>query len=462
MDPMKPEPVVFSMLAAGVALLPLAGGAAPVPDAVMRWKAQDALDPPRAGSLMFVGSSSIRRWESLAMDFAGYRVLQRGFGGSQFEEVNAHIGDIVLAAKPAAVVLWVGTNDISSGESADEVFADYRQFLRLLHAALPETQVFFIGMTRNPANMGNAERTAQRLRANALIAGHVAAAGDARLHYIDLPPRFEGLDEAALAELYVDPLHLKKAGYGAWLEVVKPAVAAVVKPDKAPVANDRTLRAGDALLVDFGPDNPEDGDRTVGPDGAGNHWNNWHSVRGGGAINAGEHLADLVDHRGRETGIRLTITGGFLCNGKRNGGLAKPSPHMAGRLAVPSATQDYFFCGADDLTEGGDDDSGGGFMLDGLDPAMRYDFRFLGSRSAAEELRVTGYRVVGATAGSAALRTTGPGTGGGDDPNGNDQRTALVPAIQPDAYGQVFVDVSLLRGSFAYLNAVEITAKTAK
>jgi hypothetical protein len=48
----------------------------PVFDGVLAtWAAQDALAPPAPGSLLFVGSSSIRRWEGLAASYTDHAPL---------------------------------------------------------------------------------------------------------------------------------------------------------------------------------------------------------------------------------------------------------------------------------------------------------------------------------------------------------------------------------------------------
>jgi hypothetical protein len=43
---------------------------------------QDRLQPPPPHGVLFIGSSSIRAWSTLAEDFPGVPVINRGFGGS--------------------------------------------------------------------------------------------------------------------------------------------------------------------------------------------------------------------------------------------------------------------------------------------------------------------------------------------------------------------------------------------
>jgi len=422
-------------------------------DDIARWTTQDALTPYEPGAVLFTGSSSIRRWEQLTRDFADYRVIQRGFGGSQFEDLNFYVDDIVLPYQPSAIVVWEGTNDLSSGEAAAEVFGDYTTFVGLVHAAQPNVEIFYLGVTPTLANSGS---TAQRDAANALI--EAEASLDARLHYIDLPSAFYALNPPSgpdFVDLYVDNVHLNRAGYDLWTSIVRPALLAEIAPDKSAAVNPDTLVAGERLLFDFGPSNPEDGDLTPSPDANGNHWNNWHPAEGNVAINAGERIGGLVSTTGRQTGVGLVITGGFLSNGKVNGGLLAPDAGDLGDLAIATATQDYFFFTADGLVGGGSDDTPGGFMLTGLDPSRAYDLRLFATRNSTQT-RVTEYHVVGATEQTVSLQTSGTNIGSDGAYDGNNSEIALISGVRPNAFGEVFVDATLIQGSFGYVGLFEL------
>ncbi len=423
-----------------------------------RWTAQDTLQRPAAGSIVFTGSSSIRRWEQLALDFRDYKIIQRGFGGSQFDDLNRYVQQIVLPYAPAAIVVWSGTNDIAAGADGEEVATDYEEFIAAVQAAQPEVEIFYMGIMPTPGRFGN---RARETVANTAIARRTAT--DPHLHYIDLPASFANLNPPAapaFTSLFVDDIHLNRQGYAFWTSIVRPRVAAVIRPNKIFHPNPRTPQPGSRLLFDFGPSNPEDGDPTLGPDANGNHWNNWHAAQGGMPVNAGEHLGDLVDAQGRATGVDLVITGGFSTQGKRQGGLLAPVADRLGDLAVPTATEDYFFSSADNKQGGGNDDRPGGFMLTGLDPNLCYSFRFFGSRSDAKESCVTEFLVTGVESQRATLTTTGPGSGTDGDYDGNDSQVANVNGIRPDRFGQIFVDLTVAAGNCAYLNAMAVAAPT--
>ncbi len=422
-------------------------------DAVTRWVRQDLVDPPAPGAVLFVGSSSIRRWEDLHEHFADYRIIQRGFGGSQFEELNSVLDRIVLPYQPSAIVVWEGTNDLNTGEPAAEVVADFQTFVSEVKTELPAIEILYLGITRN---LGNDPTIAERLSTNSQIQALCAA--DSQLHYVDLPAFFENLTPAELESYYVDALHLNRAGYEEWRKIVRPALEAVIAPNRSTAVNPSAPGDGDRLLFDLGPDNAEDGDRTSNPDGSGRHWNSWPDAIGGAAVNAGERLAGLVDTSGAATGVRLTVTGGFASNGKVNGGLDAPDgpdPLLLGDLAVETATQDYFFSTADGVAGGSSDDVPGGLALQGLDPGLEYELRFFGSRSTTETRRVE-FAVSGDNAETVVLQTSGTDIGSDGSYDGNDDTVAVVSAIRPNVFGDIFIDMTVLEGGFGYLNAFEL------
>lgn len=423
---------------------------------VTRWTTQDALDPVAANPIVFVGSSSIRRWERLTFDFNDYEVLQRGFGGSQLEDLNLWIDEIAIDYAPRAVVIWSGTNDLSTGEPQGEVFSDFTTLMTTLQTELPNTDVFYLGVTRT---LGNGGTTAVRDAFNAQAQAYMEDAGRPRLHYIDLPSAFYTLNppnDPAFSGLYVDGGHLNKAGYAFWDQLIRPEVEAVVAPNKVFTPNPDTLEVGERLLFDFGPSDGTNGDPTTSPDTNGNFWNNWRPITGGTPqINAGEHVGDLIDTTGAGTGIGLVITAGFVTNGKLNGGLFSPQASLLGDFAVETATQDYFFSTGDDLFNEGNDDVAGGFMLTGLDPDGLYELRFFGSRNTAVT-RTTEFRVFGADESVAIHQTSGDNIGADGSYNGNDDDVAIASGVTPDPFGQLWVDLTVLEGGFAYINAMEV------
>lgn len=437
-----------------------------------RWSDQDAISPEPTNALVFVGSSSIRRWESLTRDFADYRMLQRGMGGATFSDVNQLASSVILRHAPRAVVMWAGVNDLYAGRSASYVFQQFTNFVGTFTNSLPLSKFFYIGITRNPVFAGNDGQNAERTNANALISGFVATNGNPNIVYVDLPAFFEPLvyttnmttsNPAELWYYQVDYGHLNQRGHDVWKSAIRQRLTeAGVLPDRPVIVPPLAPVGGDRILFDFGPSDSTNGDATTGTDANGNQWNNWFAVNGSSTIVAGEHKAGIVDSIGSVTGLELRITGDFLANGKTNGGLLSVPSLALGNLGTASATQDYFYATSDAVAGGGDDNVPGGLMVSGLNPNLTYDLRLFGSRAAASA-RLTSYQIYGAASNAPGiLQTSGSGTGinGG---TGNSRTVAVIASVKPNAFGDIFVDVSSLPQTntsdiYAYLNAMEIVA----
>ena len=103
----------FAGLATLLILAPLASedGAWRHEAAVAKIEARNA-DTPK-GAIVFVGSSSIAGWGSLAKDLEGHTVVRRGFGGSNVADQLKAIDRIVVPIAPAVVAYYCGDNDIT-------------------------------------------------------------------------------------------------------------------------------------------------------------------------------------------------------------------------------------------------------------------------------------------------------------------------------------------------------------
>src|SRR5688572_26948363 len=143
---LRPRPyIVAGLLCALAASGQIAAPAPPGLD-LAKWEAEirafeeaDRQSFPSPGGIVFTGSSSIRLWKTLAADFAGLPVLNRGFGGSQIREVTAFADRMVIPYRPRLIVFYCGSNDVVSGRAVPDVVGDLQAFVRKIHAALPQT-----------------------------------------------------------------------------------------------------------------------------------------------------------------------------------------------------------------------------------------------------------------------------------------------------------------------------------
>ena len=185
---------------------------------IAKFAEMDALVSPPACGFLFVGSSSIRFWRSLGYDMAPYAVINRGFGGAKIRDVNFYFDKVVAPYHPRAIFFYAGENDLWAGAKAEDVVADFQQFLDLKTKALGNTPVYFISLKPSKQRLAQFELQSQ---VNAKFKAMDRARAD--LSYVDVVPIMR--DRGTPKEVFVaDGLHMTPEGYGLWTKVVRPVV----------------------------------------------------------------------------------------------------------------------------------------------------------------------------------------------------------------------------------------------
>lgn len=188
---------------------------------IAAYEAMDRVHPPPKGGVLFIGSSTIRRWKTLDKDFPDHAVINRGFGGSEIADSTHFAERIIFPYEPRMVVLRAGGNDLHAGKSPEQVFADYKAFVAKVHARLPKTRIVFVSTCPTPARW--AERDATKMM-NALIEEHTRRRP--YLRYVETYEMVLGSDGQPRAELFAtDRLHFSPEGYRLLADRVRPFLA---------------------------------------------------------------------------------------------------------------------------------------------------------------------------------------------------------------------------------------------
>ncbi len=195
--------------------------AAPAPgfdDEILAFEAADRSAAPPKGAILFVGSSSIRRWTTLAKDFPEHVVINRGFGGSEVADSVRLANRIVIPYAPRLIVFYAGGNDINAGKTPTQVAADFQAFVVAIHTQLPATRIAYVSIAPNPARWAQVDKVRE---ANRLIAAAVAK--NQKLVFINVFPQMLGADGLPLPGIFIDDrLHMNEAGYALWVRIIKP------------------------------------------------------------------------------------------------------------------------------------------------------------------------------------------------------------------------------------------------
>ena len=187
---------------------------------IRQFEEQDRINPPKLGCIVFAGSSSIARWDTLVAEMKPLDVINRGFGGSHYSDLNQYAKRIVIAYHPRAVVIYEGDNDLEPGSSKtpEAVAKDARTFVQTIRAALPDTWIYLISIKPSPSRLSVWPRMKE---ANRMIRDFTRT--QERVQYIDVASAMFDSQGTLRADLFVeDGLHPNPKCYALWTSIIKP------------------------------------------------------------------------------------------------------------------------------------------------------------------------------------------------------------------------------------------------
>ncbi|MBB4708594.1 hypothetical protein XarbCFBP8130_20160 [Xanthomonas arboricola] len=189
-------------------------------DDMRRFSDSDAQQPPPKHGIVFVGSSSIRFWDTLAQDFPGMPVINRGFGGSEVRDSTWYADRIVIPYAPRQVVLYAGDNDLNSGRTPQQVRDDVLAFVQRIRRDLPTARISYLSIKPSPSR---AHLLPSIVNANRLIKDALAPLP--HVDYVDVYTPMLEADGKPRAELFrQDMLHMTADGYAIWRKAVAPVL----------------------------------------------------------------------------------------------------------------------------------------------------------------------------------------------------------------------------------------------
>jgi lysophospholipase L1-like esterase len=188
---------------------------------IQAFEVSDKANPPPANAVLFIGSSSIRFWKTLETDFPGYRVINRGFGGSDLDDSTAFADRIVAPYHPSALVIYAGDNDLQGGDSPEQVRDDFAAFVKKVRQNQPDLPIAFIAIKPSVARVA---LLADILKADRLI--RQWAMTQKNVAFLDVVPAMLDAQGQPKPDLFIeDGLHMNAKGYALWVAQVSPWLA---------------------------------------------------------------------------------------------------------------------------------------------------------------------------------------------------------------------------------------------
>lgn len=196
--------------------------AQPFMNEIQDFKKKDSLNPPPKNAILFIGSSSFRKWTDAEKVFAAYPVINRGFGGSSLPDVIRYADDIILPYQPRQIFIYCGDNDLASSDmvTADTVVQRFRQLFQLIRSRMKKVPIAFVSIKPSPSRKiimpkmvaaNNAIRKFLRKQKNTKFVDVY--------HAMLLP---SGYPDGSLFES--DSLHMLPTGYAIWKEKIEPVL----------------------------------------------------------------------------------------------------------------------------------------------------------------------------------------------------------------------------------------------
>lgn len=200
-------------------------------------------------AVVFLGDSITQGWgDDFKGKFPGMKTANRGIGGDTTRGMLIRLEEDVLALKPRAIVMLMGTNDIEVGIEPAAIGRNFEKILAAIEERSPEVPIILCRMFPSTADKNRPSETIQAV--NALYED--AVRGNPRVTVLDTWTLFADKAGDADPRWFRDLLHLNSDGYDKWASALHPLFATLgfseTEPDPfVPEAGFRSLFNGKDL-----------------------------------------------------------------------------------------------------------------------------------------------------------------------------------------------------------------------
>lgn len=192
----------------------------PFADEIRAFKIEDSLHKPPQHAILFVGSSSFRKWTDVQSYFPGYTIINRGFGGSSLPDVIRYANDIIFPYNPKEIVIYCGENDFAGDETidAETVFDRFKTLYGLIRKKLPTIPVIYISIKPSPSRR---QYWTKMIAANKMIKDYIST--QSHTSFVDVFNLMLNDYNQPKPEIFLsDSLHMNANGYKIWQKAIQP------------------------------------------------------------------------------------------------------------------------------------------------------------------------------------------------------------------------------------------------
>ena len=175
--------------------------------------------------IVFTGSSSIRFWMGLKNDFSEYDILNRGFGGSIFSDLNFFIEDLVIKHNPDLIVIYEGDNDIAFNIPLEEIYKDFKISHSKIRNKLKNTPIIYIAPKPSPSRWNFKENY---FELNKMIQNFCKKENNT--YFFDSwTIMLDNQGNIPKKYFWKDMLHMNNLGYEVWKKNLEPLINRILK-----------------------------------------------------------------------------------------------------------------------------------------------------------------------------------------------------------------------------------------
>jgi len=173
-------------------------------------------------AILFIGSSSIRKWDSIKENLNPYKPIKRGYGGAHYYDLVHFTKRLVSPHKVKAIAIFVA-NDITGEKegindlSPKEVLNLAKFVVKQIRKTHKKTPIFFIETTPTSSRWKVWNKIS---KANGLIKDFTSK--NKNMFYIDTRTFYIKSNGMPNDEFFIaDKLHLNNKGYKLWGKIIK-------------------------------------------------------------------------------------------------------------------------------------------------------------------------------------------------------------------------------------------------
>ena len=187
---------------------------------IQKFKSQDSINFPPKDAILFIGSSSFTKWTDVQQYFPSYKIINRGFGGSELKDVIRYEQEIIFPYNPKQVVIYCGENDFAYSDTiaTATVVGRFITLFNDIRNRWNNIPLMYVAMKPSPAR----EKLMPKYEeANKQIATFLAS--QKNTVFIDVYHAMLLPGGTPMTDIFVeDNLHMNAKGYAIWKKLIEP------------------------------------------------------------------------------------------------------------------------------------------------------------------------------------------------------------------------------------------------